>query len=68
MKKDEFDKYLVGSRKHLTGYTSTSTDPNVAAHFANYDQNHDKIPVIFIIKFKSQRGLFAMTDGFSAYN
>ena len=71
IKKEVYEQYLVGSTMHLTGYTSTTTDPAVANKFAirdlDQDENKNKIPVIFIIEFTSQRGLFAMTDEYSAF-
>ena len=67
------DKYVVGSKIHLMGYTSTSLNQQVAIEFALGEKpdgsmpDDGKVPVVFEIDFKGQKGLFEMTDGFSAY-
>ena len=67
MTKEEVELYKPGSKLHLVGYTSTSTELSVAKGFALKNLGDDKIPVIFKIHFKGHRGLFAMTHEYSAY-
>ena len=52
----------------MLGYTSTSLDFEIAKRFALQDLPSDKVPVIFTINFESKQGLFAMSEGYSAFN
>ena len=65
--RDEIDLYTVGSIVNLTGYTSSSKKKDNALKFTLFNDSNDKIPVLFQIDFKGDRGLFEMSYGFSAY-
>jgi len=51
----------------LTGYTSSSRDPTIAMNFAFDDLSDNQVPVVFEIKFKGKRGLFEMSEQYTAY-
>lgn len=63
----EIDTYVVGSRQNLTGYISSSLDRLAAMRFAIEDVQGDQIPVLFEISFDGDKGLFQMSEGYSAY-
>lgn len=50
---EQINQYTPGSKMHLLGYTSTSKSFQSGLKFALKDLTDDKLPVIFIIKFKS---------------
>ena len=63
---------MVGQVTNLVGYTSTSQSPETAMQFALMNdsdpfQPQSKSPIIFKIKFTGQKGLFKLTEGFTAY-
>lgn len=53
---------------HLLGYTSTTTAKEIAEEFALFEATDDLLPVIYKITFTSQKGLFSMSHGYSAYD
>ena len=59
---------MLGTNTHLIGYTSTSTNRQVAMSFAVDKVPPEHLPVMYHIKYKSDRGLFDMSAGFSAYS
>ena len=67
MKKGQLNSYPINNKVHLTGYTSTSTDFEIAKKFALYNLGADEIPVIFSINFKGSQGLFQMSKEYTAY-
>ena len=68
MAKDEISKYVPESKIHLMGYTSTSMDIGTAINFASFNAaDDDKIPVVFEIIFRGDKGLFKLTQGYSAF-
>ena len=58
LKKDEVDTYKVGSKIRLMGYISTSLQESVAYSFATKGHDKVKVPVVYEIDFRSERGLF----------
>lgn len=52
---------------HLVGYTSTTKELSVAWKFALKDIKQGQMPVIFKIEFKGQKGIFEMTNEYTAY-
>ena len=71
MKKKDYEDYKEKANNNepinLTGYTSTSKDIEVAVRFALNDLTEDKLAVIFVLDFKSQKGLFEMSKGYTAF-
>ena len=64
------ETFTAGSKVHLLGYTSTSTNPAVAIKFATKAQETSgggKVSVIFCIEFRGSQGLFRMSSGYSHY-
>ena len=59
--------HCPGSKIHLIGYTSTSKDIKTALKFAFDFLKKDQIPVIFVINFKGQNGLFELTPEYTAF-
>ena len=49
------------------GYISTSLEYDVALDFAFAKTNNNKIPVVYEIDFKDNKGLFKLGHGYSAY-
>lgn len=83
MEDKEIESYKVNENVYLEGYTSSTKEFSVAEKFAlenfqsfpYYDALEGTIPdvidnrwpVIFEISFNSQKGLFNMSEGYSAY-
>lgn len=67
LKKEEIAMYLPGETTNLIGYTSTSKKMEMALRFAFLDCTADRIPVLFIIEFHGQHGLFEMTSAYTAF-
>ena len=68
MKEEQVRSLLrVGETIHLTGYTSTTKNFEVARNFAFADLKEDRVAVIYQIDFKGTCGLFEMTDEYTAY-
>ena len=67
MNQEEIKKYKIGTKKHLIGYTSTSVDIQNALTFATCNLKPDMVPVLFEIKFCGAKGLFHLTDNFTAF-
>ena len=64
---NEIEMYQVESNVNLTGYTSSTTNPNVAIEFALDNPQQNLLPVVFHIEFVSQVGLFQMSKEYTAY-
>lgn len=65
--RDEVDTYRVGQNMHLRGYTSSSSNINVALKYALYQAQAWEIPVLFEIEFNGSQGLFAVSDEYGAF-
>ena len=63
----EVESYKVGTKINLIGYTSTSKRCGRALNFAFKELKQHQVPVLFEISFKSQSGLFELTEGYTAY-
>ena len=67
----EIDEFTLGQVTNLIGYTSTSENLTIAIFFASEaDQENreiDKKPVIFKISFTGDKGLFKLSEGYTAY-
>ena len=61
------DIYIPGMKINLQGYTSTSKRLGCALDFALEGLKDDQVAVVFVIIFKGGKGLFELTEGFTAY-
>ena len=73
MNQQELGKYEIGSKVNLNGYTSSTLDINTAYDFAlgeielNDQSITRSIPVVFEIKFTGSKGLFLLSEGYTAF-
>ena len=63
----EISTYKKGETCPLLGYTSTSKQFEFAKKFAFMEMVDGTTPVVLEIDFKGKRGLFEMSDEFTAY-
>ena len=59
--------YTEGNKVHLLGYTSTTRDVSQAVAFALQNPKPGKVPVLLDILFQTNRGLFELSQGYSAF-
>ena len=59
--------YKPSGTVNLVGYTSTSKDKQTALNFAFTNYSDESTPVVFEIEFHGKKGLFEMTDDYTAY-
>ena len=64
---NEVDDYWPGTKIHLQGFTSTSKRFGSALKFAFKSLSDDQVPVVFEIYFSSKKGLFELTEEFTAF-
>ena len=70
MHRYEVEEFETGQVTNLIGYTSTSEKLSVAIQFLDISDgdSNDKIPVIFKITFKGDKGLLKLTEDCTAFS
>ena len=64
---DQIESYVVGESVNLTGYVSSSPKKKIAMGFSLDGATDKNLAVLFEIEFTGEKGLFELTEGFTAY-